>query len=267
MSNYVLGLDWIGGRHGWAVCRLEWQGRLEAITLRTLAVGQEDGPLIRQAEKIVVDAPIGLPDEEGKRCKLRDCDREAKRWIGKALQSSVFPVPCAAELAEYLRRKEAGLPLQKGHFRGLLPAIHSAKVIRSLNPNTLEGHPELAFAALAGRALPPCAAKTTLTGMLFRQGLLSSRYGAHVDLLAVARFGRIGAVDFIDAAAMAVVAAGWHRRGDVPVLRTKEGDPGMLSRRGNRDMLMALPVDCRDPRDQQPLTPEQVLAVTRKWHA
>jgi predicted RNase H-like nuclease len=265
-NQHVLGLDWIGGRHGWGVCRLELHGEPGAIELKTLAPGKEGCSLVRQAGRIVIDAPIGLPDGCRTGCKLRDCDRAAKRWIGKELQSSVFPAPCAGELAEWRRRRAAGLPQQRGHFRGLLPAIHSADIIRSLHPETLESHPELAFAALAGRPLPAFAAKTTLTGALVRLGLLAGRCGIRLDLSDLARFGRIGAIDFIDAAAMAVVAAGWQREGDVPVLRSREGDPEPLGRRpDHRDMLMALPADYRGPRDADLLAAEEVAAIGRAW--
>ncbi len=264
-QRYVLGLDWAGGKYGWAVCRLT-PGAPDALELTTLPAEGEDCALVREAARIVVDAPVGLPDGCVSGCKLRDCDAAAKRWIGRALQSSVFPAPYAAELEEWRRRKAAGLTQKLGHFRGLLPAIHSAGVVRTLNADTLESHPELVFAALAGRPLPGFAAKTTLPGALYRLGLLAERCGLRVELRRLADFGRRKSDDFIDAAAMAVVASDWLRDGDVSVLRGRNGEPELLcASRGRRDFLMALPSRGTDPRGKPLLSADEIAATSKHW--
>jgi predicted RNase H-like nuclease len=264
MTDYVLGLDWIDVEHGWACCQLA-TGSEAVPALDVLPLKDQDSDRVRQAAKVVIDAPIGLPTGPPVGCKLRECDAAARLWVGAGQRSSVFPVPYERELAAWRENREAGLPQKQGHFRGLLPAIDSAEVIASrINANTLESHPELAFAALLGRPLPDFAAKKTLLGALVRLALLARR-GHSLPLRSLTGFDRIETDNFIDAMAMAVIALDWHLAGTVDVLRRADGEPEPLGSGPGRTPLMALPARWVDPREQQPPSEDEMVAFAREW--
>jgi predicted RNase H-like nuclease len=264
MPEYVLGLDWINAERGWACCRLSVDPEA-APALGLLSLADQESDLVRHAARVVVDAPVGLPSDSEEGCKLRDCDSAARAWVGRQHQSSVFPVPYAGELATWRERRQAGQRQKQGHFRGLLPAIDSAETIASqVNANTLESHPELAFAALLGKPLPDCAAKKTLLGCLVRLALLA-RAGMPLRLRDLSAFGRIGTDNFIDAVAMAVVARDWHLAGTVDVLRLADGRPEPLGHKRVQTRLMALPSRHADPRGQPVASVDELVALAAEW--
>ncbi|GIX48280.1 MAG: hypothetical protein KatS3mg131_2491 [Candidatus Tectimicrobiota bacterium] len=108
------------------------------------------------------------PPVPGGRC----CDRLARRLLGRRA-SSVFSPPARLllEATQYAQVRPYGLSRQAF---GLLPKVR--EVDRLLSPSwqatVYEAHPELAFAALAGR--PLAASKKTRAGRQARLHLLQS---------------------------------------------------------------------------------------------
>ncbi len=116
----------------------------------------------KDAELILVDIPIGLPEGPGG----RKCDSEARRKLGYPRQLSVFPTPTRLtayvaaepprniELARDIERQISGKGLSSQSF-AIAPKI--AEVDRELlisdrkaKPEVREVHPELCFWALNG---------------------------------------------------------------------------------------------------------------------
>jgi len=224
MKRCAVGLDWVGNEVGWAFCRVGIDGG--NITFGTVPADNPlCSPIVHDAVKIVVDAPIGLPDGSAIGCKCRPCDLGAKAITGAELLSSVFPVPYRAELDEWRRRREERLAQQQGHFRGLLPAIHSADLLRQARAQDVaESHPEVVVALMSGGWLPKKAGKKTLFGSLVRLGALHDA-GLTVSLADIASLptGKGAADDYLDAAIMAVVAQKWAQRRDVGVIKSSAG--------------------------------------------
>ncbi|MGH7254449.1 MAG: DUF429 domain-containing protein, partial [Nitrospirales bacterium] len=100
---------------------------------------------------IAVDVPVGLLDRPQPGGRL--CDREARRLLGWRA-SSVFSPPCRTVLRanRYEEVRGSGLTVQAF---GILPKIR--EVDRVMTPGrqdwVFEAHPELAFAAMAGRPM------------------------------------------------------------------------------------------------------------------
>ena len=106
--------------------------------------------------RIVIDIPIGLP-EDGP----RQCDKEARKAIGPR-RSSVFPAPCRASLAgwlEYrsacdLNEKACGKRLSTQSF-AILGKIREVDLLMSAERQSgvREGHPEMTFCELKSTSL------------------------------------------------------------------------------------------------------------------
>ncbi len=207
--RHVLGVDGCGA--GWVVAaRLAGTGETSVVitdSFRSILDG-----VGATADMIIIDMPIGLADfPQGRRC-----EKEARARIG-ARRSSVFPSPQRAMLAmnsydaanDYGKRQGSGITKQAW---AITPKIREIdKIITpGLQSRIGEGHPELAFARLAGR---PCQhPKRTIDGQKERRDLL---IGAgfneidrlHVDLrLRHPRKREFAADDFYDACALALTA-------------------------------------------------------------
>ncbi len=133
-SAFVLGLDWIDVKKGWACCRLGTDSTKEFHLSHLSAEEAPNSPGVKEAACVVIDAPIGLPSEEGRVSVCRACDTGAKVWLG-GLKSSVFGPPVQGQLDRW----RAGAKSPGGHAQGLLPAIHYAERIRDASS---EGRPE-----------------------------------------------------------------------------------------------------------------------------
>ena len=115
------------------------------------------------ARLVLVDIPIGLPQGgEG-----RDCDREARKLLGRPRGSSVFPTPtrptviqAAAAPEDYggaaaIERRFAGKGISKQAF-AIAPKIAEVDKLMqdrgvSATPPVREVHPEVCFWALNNR--------------------------------------------------------------------------------------------------------------------
>src|SRR5262245_56779558 len=84
-----VGVD--GCHAGWlAVTRLRGELEYQVFpALRELTAQYKD------AELILIDAPIGLPCKD---VPVRPCDSLARKMLGRLRRSSVFPVPCEEAL-------------------------------------------------------------------------------------------------------------------------------------------------------------------------
>jgi predicted RNase H-like nuclease len=143
----VLGVD--GCRGGWVGALLDD----DAVTW--LRLPDVDAVLSVGADAVGIDMPIGLPPRG-----RRECDLLAKRLLGRA-HPRVFLTPPRAVLAAAtyeeagsLHRRLVdgkGLSWQTWHLLAKVAEVDS----RADDPRLVEVHPELSFALLAGRVLPP----------------------------------------------------------------------------------------------------------------
>jgi predicted RNase H-like nuclease len=137
-------------------CRGGWLGALvEGDRVGWLRLPDVDAVLSLEAAAVGVDMPIGLPDSG-----RRECDLLAKQLLGPA-HPRVFLTPPRGVLAA-ASYAEAG-PLHRGLVDGkglsrqtwnLLDKVREVD-LRADDPRLIEVHPELSFALLAGRVLPP----------------------------------------------------------------------------------------------------------------
>ncbi|HEY6537899.1 MAG TPA: DUF429 domain-containing protein, partial [Candidatus Dormibacteraeota bacterium] len=147
-SLRLIGADGCPG--GWMVA-LEYTDRATALerwdTFHLGAVARRSS-----VAAVVVDIPIGLPSKGS-----RACDLEARRMLGRPRASSVFPAPLRPmleattyEQAQRIRRRIDGRGWSR-QAHGILARV--AEVDAMLRhqgaERVYEGHPELAFQALA----------------------------------------------------------------------------------------------------------------------
>ncbi|MFD1687537.1 DUF429 domain-containing protein [Halobellus litoreus] len=138
MSTAV-GVDWASGC--WVVVALGESGDVEITTEPAILNVWEQH---REAEALLVDIPIGLPEDSP-----RACDEAAKEFLGSR-QSSVFSVPSreAVETRDYedAREKNNGLGSQSW---GLIPRIREVDTFLRIHEDAksriYESHPEVCF--------------------------------------------------------------------------------------------------------------------------
>lgn len=147
MGSYV-GVDWAS--RGWLAVEVEGQTWTTRMHPSMHSVWFEH----RDADSILVDIPIGLPE-----AKRRECDSAAKEFLGAGRANSVFWTPCREAVAAdtYAKAKEAnqtcrgdslssqawGLILRIQEVDRLLQDIEDAQEI------IVESHPEVCFTALS----------------------------------------------------------------------------------------------------------------------
>ena len=189
---------------------------------------------------IAIDIPIGLGDSGP-----RDCDREARRRLGRPRSSSVFPAPCRAALrardyrvACELSRRTLGVALSRQAF-AILSKIREvdARMTPARQAFVREVHPELVFAVLAGRGRGLVEPKRTAAGERVRRRLLRG-VAPDFDPAAVrAGLGRaaVAGDDVIDAVACLVAA----RRIALDAMLVLPEGPVPLGARGLRMEIIA----------------------------
>jgi predicted RNase H-like nuclease len=158
-------------------CPLGWVATvIEDGTVRTETHGTFDAvdEAHADADRVVVDMPIGLPDDGRRRCDERARDRLGCRGV------SVFDPPCrsAAERTDY---RDASDEHRERVGRGLSRQAHNIapKILEVGNVvgdrydgRVRESHPELCFAALNGQ--PIAYSKSSDRGRGLRLGLLAA---------------------------------------------------------------------------------------------
>ena len=117
---------------------------------------------------VVVDMPIEL----NKKTYSRTCDVLAKKYLGKAFQSSIFIPPLKRVLkcntyqeANELSKKIAGKGLSKQSWN-LKNKISEVQDLCKFSNKIYEGHPECSFKMLKNRALD--AKKKSVKGIFER---------------------------------------------------------------------------------------------------
>ncbi|MCG3115000.1 MAG: DUF429 domain-containing protein [Candidatus Manganitrophus sp. SA1] len=102
--------------------------------------------------QIAIDIPIGLLNE--RQVGGRECDRQARRALGRPRASSVFspPVHKILPAQEYFQTRGFGISRQAF---GIFPKIREVdeQMTPELQKRVYEVHPELSFWRLAGRAM------------------------------------------------------------------------------------------------------------------
>jgi predicted RNase H-like nuclease len=212
----VAGVD--GRRGGWSVAlvTVPAYGAGEVADVRWVDVPGQDADgfaralaVAEAAVAVGVDCPIGLP-----RGAWRPCDLAAKRRLGTA-SARVFLAPprVVLEAVPYAAARAVarealagrGVSAQTYGLRGIVLAVDEVLRERLNGPDVVEGHPELSFMALAGRAPgDPLPSKKTPAGRAARMAALASWVP---DVAGVAPLGDDG----LDALATAWSAWRWAR--------------------------------------------------------
>ena len=158
-TDTVAGVDWAGG--AWLAVVIEEGGEPTARLqpdLETLWTG-------RDLDRVLVDVPIGLPDDAETLAKREAVDSAARSAAERP--SSVFPVPsrsaceAAKDGADYETVNERNrADLDKGLSRQsyhIAPAVGEVDAFLRENEAAreavMEAHPEVCFRGLAGRPL------------------------------------------------------------------------------------------------------------------
>ncbi|KTG10179.1 hypothetical protein AUR64_11370 [Haloprofundus marisrubri] len=166
------------------------------------------------ASRLLVDIPIGLP-EDGR----RRCDELARERLGSRA-STVFFAPCRAVLdaeshaqASDVNRERTGYGLSIQAWN-LVPKIREVDAVLRADENARrlvrEAHPELAFRALAGGD-PVEASKSSAEGRERRRELLaattSSADAAYERTISRTLRKHVARDDVLDALSLAAVAS------------------------------------------------------------
>ncbi len=198
----VVGVD--GAPGGWAVVAYE-AGRCFVHKAATLDEIADDQP---RPKIIAIDVPIGLLDTY--QIGGRDCDREARKYLGSPRGSSVFPAPvrtvlgatsykdaCARSLASGAGAK--AISRQTFEIRDKIAKVDDLLRARSdLLRTVYEVHPEVCFRELAGR--PMKHSKKSPAGRVERKEALG-RYFADIEVtLADGKKAGLRDEDIFDAA-------------------------------------------------------------------
>lgn len=174
--TWVAGVD--GCRAGWVVAlrdlrQFSWQ-------LFVATTFEEVLDHTRSAVIIAIDIPVGILDWAPK--GGRDCDREARRLLGRPRQCSVFSPPCRAALGATSFRDAqnlnhpAGLTLQSF---SLFPKMREVDAVMSheMQARVKEVHPEMCFFSAAG-GKPMTHGKKSRPGRDERLAVLAGLYGS-----------------------------------------------------------------------------------------
>ncbi len=221
----AVGIDRANG--SWVAVGIDTTGTLRAAQYESIEGCWKSTTEDRR--RIVVDIPIGLCGNsnttdgcrETENGRSRGCDDLARTVLGKRA-ASVFTPPSrpvtrkiATEELTYadastLNREQTGKGLMR-QAANIAPAIWEVDQFLRATPDAqehiIEGHPELAFQALADR--PLTTSKHTVQGINERLTILenTTRYRAgQWRALADSLTGRIGIDDLLDATVLAVTA-------------------------------------------------------------
>lgn len=155
-----------------------------------------------------IDIPIGLTD-----AGPRDCDKLARRLLGRPRSSSVFPAPIRPALgaasrleASRIRQAADGSGVGAQAFNLYAKIRDVDEVLRTrpeLRGRVREVHPEVSFRALNGGEAV-AASKKTAAGQATRRRLLTEHFGSRaLDAVRAAfRRGDVAADDVLDALAV-----------------------------------------------------------------
>ena len=218
----TLGVD--GCKAGWLAVAIESPGSCGGVPpddapgnvsiggwlIRESITGLLDTRAARRAHRIVIDIPIGLSDGPP-----RACDRAARRRLGTR-RASVFTPPMRAmlgmgshaEASTYGRsvRAGGGLSIQAWNIAAKIAEVDAA-MTPAMQARMREGHPEVAFARLAGA--PMTHSKRRAAGRAERLAVLAAHGLEAAGVLAAVtaeRPRRAAADDALDACVLALTA-------------------------------------------------------------
>ena len=225
----VLGID--GCPHGWCVVKIDT--KTHAVTPFHYDTFRDVLTTFRRTT-IAIDVPIGLMEGPGG----RDCDREARKYLGRPRGSSVFPPPVRQILTltgrkdKYRKACSASRRVTEGQAVSqqafwIGPKIREVDNLmkRALERRVYEAHPEVSFAAMnGGHAM--ANRKGTREGRTERWSILRRTFSdlPSTPELSSALRGLCDLEDYIDALACAWTAA-----------MIKAGDAESLPARPPRD--------------------------------
>lgn len=171
----------------------------------------------RDAERVLVDVPIGLREDSA---EPRACDRAAREVLGSPRAASVFPTPVRAVLeadtydeARRIQRDRTGAGLPAPTW-AIVDAMREADTFARDHRDALErvheAHPEVCFAKLAGE--PAEHSKTGQPAAAFAERVdvlatVDPDVGAAVREAARGLGVGAGVDDVVDAFALAVSAS------------------------------------------------------------
>lgn len=212
------GID--GCRAGWLVAESD-HGHIRVWMTERLADALD-------ADRVVIDIPIGLPDRGSRRADL-----EARKLLSPHRHSSVFPSPIrpalsapTREAANTVSRAVDGRGVGAQAFGIYAKVAEADGCLQELRPDHVaEGHPELSFRALNGDR-PLADSKHTQGGIAVRSMLLEAAWSADHYSPARAQLRKAFASDddILDALALLWTADRWVRgeHGELP--KVKETD-------------------------------------------
>lgn len=192
MKTMLAGID--GYKKGWVAAIEVRSGETVVRAYPNFRSILDDGSLTL----VVIDIPIGLLDHGA-----RTCDVEARRLLGRARGSSVFPSPIRSMLdvdtweeACSRRVEKEGKKCTK-QVAGILPKIREVDegMTRAAQHRVHEGHPELCF-TMMNQGKPMSFNKRTIQGQEERLSLLL-RYFSDISMQLRGVSG--AGIDIIDA--------------------------------------------------------------------
>ena len=225
----TIGID--GCRGGWVLS--EANDNLDSFAF---SITEDLEPLFDGAGPdclIAIDIPIGLPEEES-----RECDKEARRELGRLRGSSVFPTPARDALkartyseAQQFNLKALGVGMSQQTFHIMAKIQDVDDIINAERQKYIrESHPELTFARLNGA--PMVHNKKSPSGRAERFGVLQNSGLSISDTRLSQERQRLGLGlveldDLLDALACLITA--WHiRQGRIQSV----GHPRQMDRKG-----------------------------------
>ena len=225
MADLVAGVD--GCRAGWVVVLTESACVGGAAAVADVAVVPDFRgvlELTREARVVGVDMPIGLLDAAVP--GGRECDRHARRLLGRLRACSVFSPPVRAALMRPSYRRallanrassaaRLGISIECfGLFPRLREVDEALTADLTLAERITEIHPELSFRALAGTAMGLGEPKRSPRGQSRRVALLRPVFPRVARVVKV-RLTGVAPDDVLDAHAVAWSAARVVRNGAV----------------------------------------------------
>lgn len=205
----TLGLD--GCRAGWIAISLDD----ESAGYWLLESNEELGEYFQKFDRIFIDVPIGLPDEE----YVRECDEELRNILGPDYQSSIFnpPIRPALYAPTYAEASMTSYEITGKKISiqawNIMPNIKAVdqhlQEDEDLRRKVFESHPELLFRILNGNN-SILQKKATKKGLRHRLGLLKeqSKYADDFfrDIKEEYRRNQVDEDDIVDAMALALFA-------------------------------------------------------------
>lgn len=135
---------------------VEWSFDRTRVKWTLLRSDSELKQALETHQRVFVDMPVGLPDQESG----RDCDRELRKALGRTFSSSVFSPPCRKALSETdyvlascINAEQTGKKLSIQSWN-LMPKIRQLDGLlqesKTLHGRVFESHPEWLFRLAAG---------------------------------------------------------------------------------------------------------------------